>query len=82
MSTKAKNGEIPVYLWKTGHQSQPWKFAIDDHGPGPLLQFSERYSTRQSAKRGARRRVARLGLKGSAVFYSAKPPRSSKPAKR
>lgn len=77
----AKTTPIRVYLWATRHD-QPWNYAIDEPTKGPMLFPRARYTRKSDAKRGALRKVLRLGLhlvkgqpKRSIEFIATKPPK-------
>lgn len=48
---------IKVFIWKTKHKDQPWKYAISKPGGGPLEEKRERYARPFTAKRGAIREL-------------------------
>lgn len=49
---------IKVHVWPTKHKGNDiWKVAIDDVGGGPLTELKERYTRKQTAKRGALRNL-------------------------
>lgn len=56
-----KTKPVVIYLWRT-NQDQPWRYAIDDVGVGPVLTPDVRYTRKSDAKRGAIRKVLKLGI--------------------
>lgn len=56
-----KTKPLILHVWRT-NQTQPWRYAIDDVGSGPLLLPDERYTRKADAKRGAIRKVVKLGI--------------------
>lgn len=53
----SKKKPVTVTLKQTHHATQPWKFDIDDPGPGPKLTVKERYTDKRNCMRGALRKL-------------------------
>lgn len=52
-----KKKPIIVTLIKGRHKTQPWTFTMDAPGPGPKDTVQERYARKDSARRGALRKL-------------------------
>jgi hypothetical protein len=52
-----KKAQVVITITKGKHKTQPYSFAIDKPGGGPVETARERYTTRRAAIRGALRKL-------------------------
>lgn len=69
----SKKRPVVVTITKTNYEDQPWKFAIDDTGPGPHVTVKGRYADRKGAKKGALRKLKAVTALGDSFNQKARP---------
>lgn len=56
-----KKAPITILVKRGKHRTQPFTIRVDEPGNAPLLTIAERYADRDGARRGALRKLARMG---------------------